>query len=128
MLNFIVRSLGKKAIHHTAAKHIGGNILDVRLGLTLLRDRRVPVGSKLLALALGGALMSALITMELPLEALWAIILPGLGFAMDSMVDGLEAVAGPLIIGSLLLQFLAPKHVVAQIRDERAGIILEPAA
>ena len=127
MINFIVRSLGKKAIHHTVAKHAGGSVLDVRLGLSLLRDRRVPIGAKLLALGLGGALMTALLALELPLEAVWAVLLPGLGFGLDGMIDGLEAVIGPLVIGSILLQFLTPKPLVAQIRDERAGIILEPA-
>ncbi len=103
-------------------------MLDIRSGLHLLRDRRVPIASKLLALGLGGALMIALVAMELPLEAVWAVLLPGLGLGLDGMIDGLEAVIGPLMLGSILLQFLAPKPLVAQIRDERAGIILERAA
>lgn len=127
MINFIAMALGKKALHNTVAKHAEGGILDVKLGLTLLRDSRVPIGSKLTALGLGGAVMVALMALELPLEALWAIVLPGLGLGMDGMIDGLEAVVGPLILGAIAMQFIAPKHLVTQIRDERAGIILETA-
>ena len=127
-MNFIAGLLGKKLIHNAAAKHTRGGMLDMRLGLALLRDRRVPISSKLLALGLGGALMYALIAMELPLEAVWAIVLPGLGLGLDGMIDGLEAVVGPFALGALLLQFVAPKPLVARIRDERAGVILEPLA
>ena len=127
MINLIARALGKRALEHTVAKHAGGSVLDVKFGLMLLRDRRVPIGAKALALALGGAAMAALVTLELPLEAVWAVILPGLGLAMDSMADGMEAVVGSLVIAGIAMQFLAPKHLVTQIRDERAGIIYEAA-
>ena len=127
MINLIARSLGRRAVHNTIAKHAGGGVLDVKFGLTLMRDKRVPITAKLMALGLGAAAMTALIALELPLEALWAFILPGLGIAMDSMADGMEMVVGSLIVAGIAMQFLAPKRLVAQIRDERDGIIFEAA-
>src|SRR5438105_5926090 len=114
-MNLILRLLGKKIVRHAAAKQARGSWLDARLGLALLRDRRVPIGAKLLALALGGAGMALLIGLELPLEAIWAVLLPGVGFGLDGLIDGMEAVIGPIVFGALLLTFLAPKALVARI-------------
>ena len=124
-MNFILRLLGKNIMHKTVAKHTQGSLLDIKLGFALLRDRRIPLGSKLIALAIGGALMAAFIALELPLEAVWAIVLPGLGLGLDGMLDGAEAVAGPVVFGSLLLPFLAPRPLVMQIRAERSGLLYE---
>jgi hypothetical protein len=44
---------------------------------------------------------------------------PGLGF--DLMIDGLEMLAGPVLVASLLLPKLAPAPIVDQMRAERGG-------
>src|SRR4029077_10523953 len=41
-------------------------------------------------------------------------------FAGDVVLDGVEAVFGPVLIATLLLPYLAPDAVVQQIRAERA--------
>jgi hypothetical protein len=54
------------------------------------------------------------------LESLFAVILPIVGIAGDVVLDGVEAVFGPVLIATLLLPYLAPDAVVQQIRAERA--------
>ena len=68
--------------------------MNVQLGYALLRDRRVPLRPKLIALAIGAAVV---------------------GFT-----ELLEAIFGPVLIATLLLPYLAPDPVVQQIRAERA--------
>lgn len=105
-----------------AAQYVGPNqILDAKLGWTLLRDKRVPMGKKALALALGAGATAALLAAELPLNALVALILPGIGFGLDAIMDSAEVVVGPVLFASLVLPHLAPKNVVQQIRAERYG-------
>jgi len=36
------------------------------------------------------------------------------------VVDGAELLAGPLLLAGALLPFVAPRHIVTQIRSERA--------
>ena len=120
MTGLILRLLGHKAMHNTVAKHTThGGVLDVQLGFALLRDRRVPIVSKLLALALGAGSIAAMMTLELPLESLIAVVLPLLGVMADFAVDGIEAVIGPIVVAALLIQHIAPAPVVQIIREER---------
>jgi hypothetical protein len=49
------------------------------------------------------------------------MLLPILGAMGDVVVDGAELVAGPLLLASLLLPFLAPRETVERIRSERAA-------
>lgn len=128
MQKFLLRLLGNRAARQVVGGHIGsGGALDIQFGLALLRDRRVPAATKLLALTLGAAGMALLVALELPAEFLLALFLPALGIVADFVVDGVEAVAGPLIIAALLLPYLAPAPVVETIRDERAFPAANPA-
>ena len=96
-------------------------LLDVRFGFALMRDRRVAVRLKLLAILIGLAVTALVEFLEIPIEGVLSALLPLLGFVGDIVVDGAEAVAGPLILAGLLLPFLAPRDVVEQIRAERSG-------
>lgn len=123
MLNLLLRLFGKRVAHRALASHTRvGGLLDIRFGFALLRDRRVPLGVKLLALILGGALTALLVSMEIPLEGLLTLLLPFLALP-DFIVDGMETVLGPFVLCALLLPFLAPRPLVDQIRAERSGIV-----
>ena len=116
-----LRWLGRRAVHAAVAGGKKPPLLDFGFGFSLLRDKRIPVGTKALALSLGGVLMAALVAFELPVEAIIAFFLniPGLG--LDMLIDGMELVAGPVVFGALLLTKLAPKATVAQLHQERYG-------
>jgi hypothetical protein len=121
MMRWLLRGIG---LHLFKQAVIGGKrppLLDMGLGFALLKDRRVPASTRAMALVLGAAATAALIAVELPVEALIALFfnVPGLGF--DIALDGLEALAGPLLFGSLLISRLAPRNVVERARAERAG-------
>lgn len=122
MFRWAFKLLGVRALKTAVA---GGNrppILDVKLGFTLLRDRRVPIATKLLALMLGVAAVFALSALELPVELLIAALLNVPGVGLDFVIEGLEIIAGPILFGSLFLLRLAPQAVVQQLRDERYGL------
>ena len=123
MWNLLLRLFGKRVVHRAVVSHArGGGLLDVRFGFALLRDRRIPLGAKLLALILGGALIALVVSLEIPMEGLLTLLLPFLALP-DFVVDGMEAVLGPFVLGALLLPFLAPRPLVDQIRAERAGVL-----
>ena len=86
-----------------------------------MRDQRVSILTKLAALASGITLTAILVALEFPLEALIGVVLPFLGFALDFAVDGLEIIVLPLLAATLVIRWLAPKHVVDDILDQRAG-------
>ena len=96
-------------------------LLDLKLGFALMRDRRVPLHKKALAILIAIALTGLLEILELPVEGLLAMLLSIVGVVGDVVIDGIEAIAGPLMISALLLPFLAPPGVVDQIRGERSG-------
>jgi len=99
----------------------GKPLLDIRLGFALMRDRRVPLRSKLVAILLGLAVTALVEFLELPVEALISMLLPVLGAAGDLVLDGAEIVAGPLLLANVLLPCLAPRPIVDQIRAERTS-------
>jgi len=86
--------------------------------LRLLRDHRVPIRAKLMALGIGAACIGVLELLQLPLEAVLAGILPLIGITGDIAFDGAEAVVGPVIIATMLLPYLVPPLLVRQIRAE----------
>src|SRR6202040_1976890 len=90
------------------------------LGYTLLRDRRVPIRAKLIALGIGAAGVGAIELLQLPVEGVVAALLPFVGAAGDLALDGAEAIIGPLLIATLVLPHIAPADIVRQIRAERA--------
>jgi hypothetical protein len=117
MMGFILRLLGGRIAHKTVAKHIEGSAFDPKLGLALLRDRRVPLGSKLAALTIGAILVAGLVALELPFEAVLAALV--IGIVPEGIFDGLEVLVGPVLFGCLALPHIAPRELVQQIRLER---------
>jgi hypothetical protein len=92
--------------------------VNIQLGYALLRDQRVPIRPKLIALAMGGAVVGFIELLQIPLESLFAVILPVIGVAGDVILDGAEAVIGTVSVATLLL-YLAPSTIVQEIRAER---------
>ena len=92
--------------------------MNMTLGYALLRDRRVPIRTKLIALGIGAAGIGAFELLQLPVEGVVAALLPLIGAAGDLALDGAEAVIGPVLIATLLLPHLAPADLVQQIRAE----------
>jgi hypothetical protein len=92
--------------------------MSMALGYTLLRDRRVSIRTKLIALGIGAAVIAAIEVIQLPVEGVIAALLPFIGTAGDIALDGAEAVVGPVLIAALLLPHLVPAPLVQQIRAE----------
>jgi hypothetical protein len=92
--------------------------MNMTLGYALLRDRRVPIRTKLIALGIGAAGVAAIELMQLPLEGVFAALLPLVGAAGDLTLDGAEAVIGPILIATLVLPHLVPGDLVRQVRAE----------
>jgi hypothetical protein len=118
----------KQVLKHTAQeqaqKHSGeGRAIDVKLGIALFKDKRVPLLKKLLALGLGVGVVALVDLLELPLEALLAAILGPLGFGINILGDGFEFVVGTMAFAASLLPHLSPKDLVARVRQERNGMI-----
>lgn len=95
-------------------------VLDLRLGFALMRDRRVPLRSKVLSLLLGLGITAIVEFLELPIEGVLSALLPVLGIAGDIVLDGAEMIAGPLLLANALLPFVAPRGVVDLVRAERS--------
>ncbi len=127
MVRFLFGKVGTRLAHAAAAKHLSGSRLSAKLGIALFRDRRVPAWSKLLALAIGGALTAATVALELiSVEALLAALLPAIGLVLDMVTDGLEVVILPFVLGALVLPFLAPRPLVDKIMIERSDALSPP--
>jgi hypothetical protein len=92
--------------------------MNIRLGYRLLRDRRVPIRSKLVALGIGAAVMGVIELLQIPFESVFAAVLPLIGITGDVAFDGLEAVVGPVVIATMLLPYLVAPPLVQQIRAE----------
>ncbi len=121
MFGWALRAAGHHAVKHAVT---GGRrpIIDIGLGLALLRDGRVPLARKAMALLMGAVAVFVMIGLELPVETMIALLLNIPGVGLDIAIDGLEAVAGPILIGSLFLIRLAPPTLVEQVRAERLGL------
>lgn len=113
---------GQVAAQALSEQRKPGNLLDFKLGVSLLRDRRIPVPTKLLALGIGVGLTMLLEAFEMPLETLLAVLLPGVGMAANFAMDGLESIICPLLFAALALPHIAPKPVAAEARAVRRGV------
>jgi hypothetical protein len=102
-------------------RFIQHSLLDVKLGFALMRDRRVPWRSKLAAILMGLLITGVVEGLEIPIEGVLSMLLPLLGAAGDMVLDGVEMIAGPILISAALLPFMAPRDVVAKVRSERAA-------
>ncbi len=116
-------SLGARtaAVAVARAQARPGGALDARLGVALLKDRRIPVRAKLIAAGLGVIAMMAVNVLELPVDTLIALLLPGVGIAADAVFNGAETIVGTLLAASLIAPHVTPKALVQTIRDERAA-------
>jgi hypothetical protein len=94
--------------------------MNMPLGYALLRDRRVSVRSKIIALTLGLAVTGLIELLQLPFESVFALLLPVAGAAGDIVIDGAEAVIVPVLVATVLMPYLAPPAIVQQLRAERA--------
>jgi len=95
--------------------------MNAPLGYALLRDRRVPLRPKLVALGVGFAAAGLIEVLQIPLESVFALVLPLVGAAGDIAIDGAEAVIVPVLVATLLMPYLAPANIVRQLRTERAA-------
>lgn len=106
-------------VRRTLGRALAANrFLDFGLGIALMRDRRVPMPTKALAVGLGGVLTTLLVVFEVPVEGLVALALPLLGAALDVTADGAEEVLGTLILATLLLPHLAPRELVQAVKNK----------
>jgi hypothetical protein len=94
--------------------------MNAPLGYALLRDRRVSLRPKLMALGAGLAVMGIIQVLQIPFESVLAFVLPGVGAAGDVAVDGVEAVVVPVLVATLLMPYLAPPSIVQELRAEHA--------
>jgi hypothetical protein len=124
-MNIPLSRLPVAAVVHNARANRRGGLLDIRFGISLLRDRTVPAARKLLALAMGGGLTLLLVTLELPIETLVAGLLNLFGFGLDMLLDGMEIVVFPLLIACLLLPHVLPKELRSAKRADYIGPSVE---
>lgn len=121
MIRAILGLLGHKTAQKMISKHTQGSRFDLRLGYAMLRDNRVPLKYKALAIGIGAGLTGLLLALELVPEFL-AAVTPIIGLVADIMFDGLEVVIVPVVVGCLSLPFLAPRELVNQIMGERSAV------
>lgn len=114
MLRFLLLHFGRRIASESGV----GRVLDWKLGLRLLRDRRISPATKLTSLGLGIAALAALQVLELPIEGALALLVPMLGLAGDLALEGVELLAVPFFVATLALPFLAPHEVVEEVRAE----------
>jgi hypothetical protein len=95
--------------------------MNAPLGYALLRDRRVSLRPKCVALGVGLAVMGIIQLLQVPFESVLAFVLPGVGAAGDVAVDGVEAVVLPVLVATLLMPYLAPQNIVQELRAEHAS-------
>jgi hypothetical protein len=89
--------------------------VDIALGFALLRDRRIPLAKKALALVLGTIGMFVIQALEIPLEMLTLIFGSPIG-----VEDGIEAIVWPVLLACAILPYLLPQALVDVLRAERA--------
>ncbi len=75
----------------------------------MLKDRGIPVTSKVLALGVGVALTGALVLLEVPFEFLVGLLVPVVGLGADVAIDGVEALIMPVVFACMVLPRLHPR-------------------
>jgi len=115
---FLHKTVGGRA--EAAVSQATGGLVDIKLGWQLLRDRRVPAGTKCAALALGGFVAFVLQALEFPLESVLAFLMPLFGL-VELSFDGLEVVGAAVLVTCLVLPVLTPRAVLDQIRGGQDG-------
>lgn len=118
MLNIMLRLFGERAMHKAIHAKSGRSPLDIKFGVALLRDRRIPIKSKLMSLSGGIGLLALLLAFEIPVEAIATFLAPIL-LPLDFVIDGLEIVALPILFMTILIAHFAPRPLVDAIYAER---------
>ena len=122
MIQTLLRLLGGQLLQRAVSSGGLQKAFDWRLGLRLMRDGRVPARSKFQAIALGVLALIALEIVELPIQAaLWAF-LPIIGFAADAAIDGIELLAVPFLVSTIVLPFLTPRAIIDQIQGKLPNV------
>jgi hypothetical protein len=121
MMNLWMRLFGRRLMRRAMSQEAVKRRLDVRFGFALLRDRRVPLKAKLLALAAAIGLVALLVLIEVPLESVLTLLVP-LFTIPDMVVDGLEVVVLPAVLVALVAPFCTPAEIRELIRAERHGV------
>ena len=93
------RTVVARAMHEGA--RTGG--ADGKRGLALLRDPRVPLRAKAVALLSGLGFLGVLNVLELPVESAVALAMPVVGWPPLLVWNGIELIVVPLAVASLLL-------------------------
>ena len=94
-------------------------LLDVKVGATLWKDRRVSASTKLWSLAAGLLMMASMVAVDYLLARM--IFGPR---ALDTFsVSSIVLVGGSLLFSTIALLRLAPAGVVNLARLHRAGVI-----
>lgn len=124
MVKTVWNRFGKRAALAALGSRVQSSRFNIKLGFALLKDRRIGFWSKLIAMALGVGGVGALVGLELPLEAVLAVLAPGVGLGIDLVANGLEAVLLPFVFAALLLPYVAPRALVDRILEERESALL----
>ena len=120
-----VRRASGPLAHLAARRYMGeGKTLDLKLGMALYRDKRVPVMAKMSALMVGILAMFAVNLLELPIEAVIAVLLPVFGIPLEMAFNGMETMVGSVLVAALVLPHVAPKQLVQEIREEREPVLI----
>jgi hypothetical protein len=125
MLKEVLNKTTAKAVATQAAEHAGknhtgeGKAIDPKFGVKLFKDKRVPVGKKILALFLGFLAIFVADLLGISLATVLFPILAALD-AVEFVSEGLEFTVGILAMSATLLPHLAPKPLVRQIREENS--------
>ena len=117
-LNSILGRYATQRINASGSRQ-GLGLLNIRLGISRLLDRRVPFRYKAAALGIGIAITAAIIALELPFETVVAALLNLLGFGLDALVDGAEIVVGPVLFAALAMPTLTRKLPLDLIIDSK---------
>jgi hypothetical protein len=121
----VLKVVGRQAVHKAVAHQAKRGKLNPRLGLALLRDKRVPFGVKFKAVVLALMGMLCLNILEIPAEMILMVALPMLGVPINIAWNGLENIVGPILLTALLLPFLAPKEIVEPALMVQDGSVID---
>ena len=118
--------LGRHVVRHTANKqHFNWASIDPRLGFRMMFDFDIPASRKLLALGSGIVIAWLLIFLEIPLTLPLAAV-PGVGLVLDLLVDGSEALFGPMVIACMLMPRLAGPSILAKYEADKPLANIDP--
>jgi hypothetical protein len=121
MLRTFLRMFGFRVIRHSLyGSEKKPPLLDIGLGIALLRDRRVPFAAKAKSIMLGALTVAAFLALQLPLDAAILLLLNVAGLGINAVMDGLQVWLGTILFGALYLSRLAPRELAERVREERS--------